>query len=292
MKAIIFGNIYQEKKAAYVESILCELSMAGFDLIVDEMFHTFISKHLDGQLPQYSISSELDKSADIAISVGGDGTFLHTASRVAEAEIPILGINTGRLGFLADMAPQQLHAMASNLAKGNFKTEPRTLLSTTLSPLEVKLDHPFALNEVAVLKHDNSSTIEITTHINGKFLTNYTADGLVVCTPTGSTGYSLSAGGPILTPDSRAFCLSPVAPHSLSIRPVVLCDDVEVTLSVSSRTHHFMIALDGRSQSLKDDVQISLKKAPHTVHVVKIAHPDFFDTLRQKMMWGADKRML
>ena len=150
--------------------------------------------------------------------------------------------------------------------------------------------YPYALNEVAVLKHDNSSLIEISTYVNGHFLTNYLADGLIVATPTGSTGYSLSVGGPILVPQSGTFCIAPIAPHSLSVRPVVVRDDVEIRLEVCSRTKNFLLACDGQSESLPHSTIISIHRAPHTINVVKIKHKHFFETLRDKLMWGADQR--
>ncbi len=151
-------------------------------------------------------------------------------------------------------------------------------------------DSPFALNEVAVLKHDNSSLIEIKTFIDGEFLTNYIVDGIIACTPTGSTGYSLSAGGPIMVPCANNFCLSPVAPHSLNVRPMVLCDDVEISFEVSSRSHNFMVAIDGRSESFHEGTRITLKKAKHQIRVMKICHRSFFNTLKDKLMWGVDNR--
>ena len=150
--------------------------------------------------------------------------------------------------------------------------------------------YPYALNEVAVLKHDNSSLIEIKTYVNDHFLTNYLADGLIISTPTGSTGYSLSVGGPILVPQSGTFCISPIAPHSLSVRPVVVRDDVKIRLEVCSRSHNFLLACDGQSESLPHSTVISLECAPHTIKVIKIKHKHFFETLRDKLMWGADQR--
>ena len=155
---------------------------------------------------------------------------------------------------------------------------------------ELSSFYPYALNEVAILKHDNSSLIEIATYVNGNYLTNYLADGLIVSTPTGSTGYSLSVGGPILVPQSGTFCISPIAPHSLSVRPVVVRDDVVIELKVHSRTKNFLLACDGQSESLPHSTTITVRCAPHTIKVIKIAHKHFFETLRDKLMWGADQR--
>ena len=184
-------------------------------------------------------------TADMVISIGGDGTFLKAARRVGKKGIPILGINTGRLGFLAD---------------------------------------------IAVLKRDSSSMISIRTAINGAYLNTYQADGLVIATPTGSTAYSLSVGGPIMVPHSNTVVITPVAPHSLNVRPIVIRDDWEITLDVESRSHNFLVAIDGRSETCKETTQLTIRRADYSVKVVKRFNHIFFDTLRSKMMWGADGR--
>jgi len=229
------------------------------------------------------------RGADLAISVGGDGTFLKTAAAVRDGGVPIWGINTGRLGFLADTAPSQAEEAVERLLRGDYGVEERSLLSVRAEGAELAT-YPFALNEVAVLKYDNSSLINISTHIDGELLANYVADGLIVCTPTGSTGYSLSVNGPIVSPNSPSLCISAVAPHSLNVRPVVVSDSVEIALTPTSRTGKFLLAIDGRSQTLEAGTRLLLRRAPYTCRVVKVIHPSFFDTLRDKMMWGADQR--
>ena len=229
------------------------------------------------------------EGANLALSIGGDGTFLKTASAVRDSGVPILGINTGRLGFLADTAPSQAEEAVERVLRGEYSVEERTLLSVKAEGAEIDT-YPFALNEVAVLKYDNSSLINISTHIDGELLANYVADGLIVCTPTGSTGYSLSVSGPIVAPNSPSLCISAVAPHSLNVRPVIVSDSVEVALTPTSRTGKFLLAIDGRSQTLDAGTQLLLRRAPYTCRVVKVMHQSFFDTLRNKMMWGADQR--
>lgn len=228
--------------------------------------------------------------ADLVISMGGDGTFLTSAAQVGARGIPILGINTGRLGFLADVSPEDIEYALDAVFDGRYTIEQRAVIAMTLDG-ETYHGYPYALNEVAILKHDNSSLIEIDTHINGALLTNYMSDGLIISTPTGSTGYSLSVGGPIIVPRSGTFCLSPVASHSLSTRPVIVCDDVVITLRVRSRSHNFLIAVDGRSESISENTTITLRRAPYAIGVMKVTHQNFFDTLRDKMMWGADQRI-
>lgn len=288
-RIVLFGNVYQTRKNIYVATILRKLCDMDVDVCIEETFGHFVSEHLGIDTHNVTPICKDCLDADLAISIGGDGTFLGTAAIIGNRGIPILGINTGRLGFLADVSPDSIESALEVVCAGSYLIEQRTLIAVTKDGQPLK-GYPFALNEVAVLKHDNSSLIEIRTNINGEPLTTYMADGLIVCTPTGSTGYSLSAGGPIISPETASFCLSAVAPHSLSIRPVILRDDVEVELEVRSRSHNFLISIDGRSESFPDETVIRLKRAPYTIGVIKVKHKTFFETLRDKMMWGADGR--
>lgn len=286
----IFGNIYQTKKNCYVEVILQKLASLGMAVCIEKSFAEFLVREFQTDLSHFArFDSAASLQADVAISIGGDGTFLGTAAKIGACGIPILGINTGRLGFLADVLPEEIDASLDALSQGNYVVEERTALQVWLNgrPSE---QSPYALNEVAVLKHDNSSLIEISTHVNGQHLTDFLADGLMVSTPTGSTGYSLSVGGPILMPDSGTLCISAVAPHSLSVRPVVVRDDVEVEMRVDSRSGNFLLSVDGHSQSLPDSTLVTVRRASHAVRVIKIAHKHFFETLRDKLLWGADQR--
>lgn len=290
MRIGLFGNVYQAQKNAYVAAVMQQLGSLGAEVVIEENFASFISSEMGIDISPYGLFHAPSLSADVAISMGGDGTFLTTASQVGHKQIPILGINTGRLGFLADVSPEAIASALPDLVRGNFMVENRRVIALTKTGTPLQ-GYPFALNEVALLKHDNSSLIEINTRINGAALANYMADGLIVCTPTGSTGYSLSVGGPIIVPNSGTFCLSPVASHSLSTRPVIVCDDVEISLRVHSRSHNFLISVDGRSESFADNTVITIRRAPYVVKVIRIEHKNFFDTLRDKMMWGADQRI-
>lgn len=291
LRFLLFGNIYQSKKNQYVAEIIKKLNTLGVHICVEQEFAAFVKNELGIELTSCDTFCDLSTcKANAAISIGGDGTFLGTAAKIGNSGIPILGINTGRLGFLADISPDAIDSSLEALCKGEYVVEKRKALAV-LKNDELSKSYPYALNEVAVLKHDNSSLIEIQTFVDGHYLTNYLADGLIVSTPTGSTAYSLSVGGPILVPQSRTFCLSPVAPHSLAVRPVVVRDDVEIRLIIRSRSHNFMLSCDGRSESLPDTTTITLKSAPHTIKVIKIEHKHFFETLREKMMWGADQRI-
>lgn len=285
----LFGNVLQFKKSAHVEAVIRKLARVGAEVCVEETFCRVLRAHLPGCACPFTPVAAGGIDADMAVSVGGDGTFLSTAAAVGAKGIPILGVNTGRLGFLADVQPDAIGTALDAVLRGDYAVEEHSVIAVEKDgdPLRT---YPFALNEVAVLKHDISALIEIATYIDGKLLTRYHADGLIVSTPTGSTGYSLSVGGPVIVPRSNTFCLSPVAPHSLTSRPVVVCDDVTVQLEVRSRSHNFLISIDGRSHSFADGTVVTLRRAPYAVKVVKVMHRDFFDTLREKMMWGADRR--
>ena len=290
MRIALLGNVFQTKKNAYIKRVLKKLAELQADICIEEGFADFLNRELSVSLNGMDTFKLPHLKADLVISMGGDGTFLTSAAQVGARGIPILGINTGRLGFLADISPEDIENALDAVFDGRYTIEQRAVIAMTLDG-ETYHGYPYALNEVAILKHDNSSLIEIDTHINGALLTNYMSDGLIISTPTGSTGYSLSVGGPIIVPRSGTFCLSPVASHSLSTRPVIVCDDVVITLSVRSRSHNFLIAVDGRSESISENTTITLRRAPYAIGVMKVMHQNFFDTLRDKMMWGADQRI-
>lgn len=290
MRIALLGNVFQTKKNAYIKRVLKKLAELQADICIEEGFADFLNRELSVCLNGMDTFKMPHLKADLVISMGGDGTFLTSAAQVGARGIPILGINTGRLGFLADVSPEDIENALDAVFDGRYTIEQRAVIAMTLDG-ETYHGYPYALNEVAILKHDNSSLIEIDTHINGALLTNYMSDGLIISTPTGSTGYSLSVGGPIIVPRSGTFCLSPVASHSLSTRPVIVCDDVVITLRVRSRSHNFLIAVDGRSESISENTTITLRRAPYAIGVMKVMHQNFFDTLRDKMMWGADQRI-
>ncbi|MCR5395045.1 MAG: NAD(+)/NADH kinase [Bacteroidales bacterium] len=224
--------------------------------------------------------------ADMALSIGGDGTFLRTAAKVGLSDVPILGINAGRLGFLTDMQlSEAAEVLPEMLTTGHYDIENRALLS--LSIPQCRQQYPqFALNEVAVLKRDLSSMVSVSVYIDGCLLNTYDADGLAIATPTGSTAYAMSAGGPILEPGSHCFEIVPIAPHSLTTRPLVIKDDVTIDVSVRSRNDLFLVAVDGLPVHLTTEYNLRLSRASHDVRVVRRPDHTFFDTLRQKLMWG------
>ncbi len=289
MRFAIFGNCFQAKKSLHAENLFAILKQHGAEIYVDWEFYEFLTKDLNFTPKVSGLIGDNDFEADMVISIGGDGTFLKAASRVGRKNIPILGINTGRLGSLADVSSDEINDTFNEIHNGQFKVEDRSILQLE-SDLEELKGYPFALNEIAILKRDSSSMISIHTTINGAYLTTYQADGLVISTPTGSTAYSLSIGGPIIVPHSNTIAITPVAPHSLNIRPIVIRDDWEITLDVESRSHNFLIAIDGRSESCSEGSRLTIRKADYNIRVVKRYNHVFFDTLRTKMMWGIDNR--
>lgn len=287
-KFAIFGNSYQAKKSGAIENIIRCLKNAGAHIAIDSEYYHFLVDDQHVKIGVDEVFRGDDFNADFVISMGGDGTFLKAVSRVGEKMIPIIGVNMGRLGFLADVSPYDFRGCLESLYDGEYTVENRTVM-------EVVTDAVFngskcALNDVAILKRDNASMISIHTQINGNYLTTYQADGLVISTPTGSTAYSLSNGGPIIAPGTNVFSLTAVAPHSLNIRPMVISHDSEMTFQVECRSSHFLLAIDGRSEKLPEGSTFSIRRAPFSVKIVKRPGKRYYDTLREKMMWGADPR--
>jgi NAD+ kinase len=236
----------------------------------------------------------LEKTEDLAesdfvFSIGGDGTLLDTVCLVGEKQIPIVGLNTGRMGFLATVATDKLEEAIGHLVKGNFQIESRTLLSLS-SNKKLFQGLNFALNEFTIHKRDTSSMITVHTYIDGNYLNSYWADGLIVATPTGSTGYSLSCGGPLITPGAKNFVITPVSPHNLNVRPIIVSDESEISFEIEGRSDKFMISLDSRSTAISADFKLSVKKEKFSAKLVKLPGDHFFDTLRKKLNWGFDMR--
>lgn len=288
-RCAIFGNTYQPKKCEAVQKLFDALSSLGIVPLIDKSFFDYLKDEMHAIIPEHQLITDDAFDADIAVSMGGDGTFLTTAMRVGEKQIPILGINTGRLGFLADFSLDDITQTFENFLAGRLHTEQCNVLQVECSEGQMK-GYPFALNEVAVLKRDNSSMISIRVDLDGEYLTTYQADGLIVNTPTGSTGYALSVGGPVMLPGSQSIGLVPVAPHGLTVRPLSLPDNLEVTLTVESRSHNFLVAIDGRSESCQDTTKLTIRKAPYQVVVLKRPETTFLHTLRTKLLWGSDTR--
>lgn len=291
LKFALFGNVYQREKSASVRKLIDCLHQHGAELYVDKEYHDFLRKHdilgATGHR-EFTDFAQLPE-CDFAVSMGGDGTLLKTASRVGWRQTPIIGVNIGRLGFLADISVADIEHSIDAVCQGDYSIEDRALISVETNGEPIQ-GCPCALNDVAILKRDTASMISIRTSINGEYLTTYQADGLVASTPTGSTAYSLSNGGPIIVPRTGVMVLTPVAPHSLSVRPIVIPDTSQVELTVSSRSHTFLVAIDGRSTKMPEGITLRLRRADYVARIVKRSGTRYFSTLREKLMWGADVR--
>ena len=285
----IFGNSFQPRKSQSLMRVLDFLRSKGASIIFDRTFYDFLTAEQNQELGEVGTFEGDDFNADYVISMGGDGTFLKAAVRVGIKSIPLIGINMGRLGFLADVLPGEVETALQAVLEGNYNIEEHTAIQISTNGGDFDGCH-YALNDIAVLKRDIASMIGIHTSIDGSFLVNYQADGLIVSTPTGSTAYSLSNGGPIIVPQTRTLCLTPVAPHSLNIRPIVISDSSTVTLEVESRSHNYLVAVDGRSYTMHEGSTVTISKATFVTRIVKPNGRRYFSSLRDKMMWGADKR--
>ena len=289
LKFAIFGNEYQAKKSASIEIILNYLDKRGAEVYVESTYYDFLTRDQHLKLNVAGVFEDYNFDVDYVISMGGDGTFLKAASRVGAKGTPILGVNMGRLGFLADVLPGEIESALDSLYAGECRIEEHAIIEVKAEG-GILAGYPFALNDIAVLKRDDASMISIRTQVDGEFLVTYQADGLIVTTPTGSTAYNLSNGGPIIIPQSGSLCLTPVAPHSLNIRPIVINDTAEIVLDVESRSHNYLVAIDGRSERMTEQTRLIIRKAPHSIKIVKQRNQRYFSTLREKLMWGADQR--
>lgn len=289
MRIAVFGNRYQEAHIEELSTLFDLMSRHNVWVEMEESFYNYLCSVLTSPPEVNDLIKGDDFNAAIALSIGGDGTFLRTAQRVGEKEIPILGINTGHLGYLADVTVNEANDKLQNLLDGKYHVESRTMIAVT-SP-DAKLDlWRYALNEVAILKEDTSSMIEMVAMVDDSHLATYLADGLIVSTPTGSTGYNLSVGGPIVAPSAPVWAISPVAAHSLTMRPLIVADDSVISVTTRSRSETYRISLDGRSQTLPVGTTIEMRRAPFVTRVIQRLDHRFTDTLRSKLLWGIDKR--
>lgn len=291
MKVAVYGKQFQQEVAPFVLELFTELEKAHMEVLVYEPFYNFLSQHtnLNLFLSTYSTYEELKENIDLFISVGGDGTILDATTLIRNTEIPIIGVNTGRLGFLADIAKDQIPKTIKQLVNKRFSIDQRTLLRLDTEE-SIFGDLNFALNEVTISRKDTTSMITITTYINDQFLNSYWADGLIIATPTGSTGYSLSCGGPIVMPGSDNFIITPIAPHNLNVRPLVISDEYEIKVKVEGRANQFLVALDSRIQTIDASVELTIRKEAFKINMVETDTQDFSSTLRNKLLWGLDKR--
>jgi NAD+ kinase len=292
VKVAVFGTAVSEGFIPVLDEFFTFLKKNKIKVQLFKPFHEFLASNL-GVEPYYNsffnVPEEFDTDNKYIFSVGGDGTFLHSAVKIRNFDIPVVGVNSGRLGFLADISQEQITDALTGIFNNYYSIVERSLLEVDFCD-NSNIDFNFALNELAVLKTESSSMINISAWCNGQFLNNYWADGLIIATPTGSTAYSLSVGGPILTPDSANFVITPLAPHNLTIRPVVVPDTYEIELKVDGRGTHYLTSLDYRSVPVSFDVKLKIKKANVTLKTLQLPELTFFNTLRNKLMWGVDKR--
>jgi NAD+ kinase len=292
VKVAVFGTSVSKSFLPFLTDFFGFLKNHKIEVQIFKPFYDFL--HQQRNLSVYHSSlfsspSDFDSSNKFIFSVGGDGTFLHSVVNIRNFEIPVVGVNSGRLGFLADISQEQIHAALTDIFNNRYSVIERSLLQVEFSGKET-IDFSYALNELAVLKTDSSSMINVTAWCDNQLLNNYWADGLIVATPTGSTAYSLSVGGPILTSDSRNFVITPLAPHNLTIRPIVVPDHYEIMLKVEGRGNTYLASLDYRSVTVDFDSILKIRKANVTLKTLQLPDQNFFNTLRNKLMWGYDKR--
>ena len=291
MNIAIYGHAANFNESAPVQVLFDKLKETGVGVMVHTHFIDFLRENfsLDENIQTFSTHEDIKGKVDYLFSLGGDGTLLETISLIRNSGIPILGINTGRLGFLASVAKEEINESLDLLFDKKYSLDKRTLLQ-----LNSKENHfgsiNYALNEVTVHKNDSASMITIHTYLDGEFLNSYWADGLIIATPTGSTAYSLSCGGPIVLPGSKNFTITPIAPHNLNVRPMVISDDSIIKLKIEGRTDSFMLSLDSRSKTIETNVELELKQENFTINLLNLENQNFLSTIRNKLLWGLDKR--
>ncbi|XLS29895.1 NAD kinase [Flavobacteriaceae bacterium M23B6Z8] len=294
MKVAVFGQFYHEGSDGCIRSLLGELHRRKATIFIEAGYLEILKKQkieVPHPTETFSAYEDLDNSFDIFFSVGGDGTILRTILLVRDHDIPVVGINTGRLGFLATIQKEAIVNAIDELFKGNYTVVKRSLLEINTKPALSELTElNFALNEIAVSRKNTTSMITVATFIDDEYLTSYWADGLIISTPTGSTGYSLSCGGPVITPDTNALVFTPIAPHNLNARPLVIPDNKKIRLEISGRENSYLVSLDSRIATVDNKTEIIINKAPFHINMVELTSESFLKTLRKKLLWGEDKR--
>ncbi|MDB4601114.1 NAD kinase [Flavobacteriaceae bacterium] len=292
MKIAIYGQSADKISKNIFLELLSISKSENIILLIEKKYNSILlhKSEISHTHKLFSSYEDLDSTIDLMITIGGDGTLLRSITFVRDLGIPIIGINTGRLGFLATLNQELLNVELKKILKCEFKIEERSLLEVRVNNNDDFSDFNFALNEVSVGRKNTTSMIEIKTTLNGEYLNTYWADGLIVSTPTGSTGYSLSCGGPIMTPSSQTFSITPIAPHNLNARPLVISDEIKIELSVEGREETHLLSLDSRINSLKNNVKIKIKKANYKIKLASFQNNSFYKTLRSKLLWGEDRR--
>lgn len=292
MKVAIYGQTDQNHVLDYVLELLDELRKEEAQVSMEYDFYRLLAgKGRLDPYPTFTAENGLDASFDMFVSFGGDGTILRAITFVRDHGIPVVGVNTGRLGFLSTFKKEEVRKVVREFVEGAYTVEERSLVQVS-SEYDIPEFHGFnyALNEVTVSRKDTTSMITVETHLNGEYLTSYWADGLIVATPTGSTGYSLSCGGPVITPQAKSLVITPIAPHNLNARPLVISDNTEIRLKVWGREENHLLSLDSRIATIENEQEIIVKKAPFTIKMIEYNSESFLKTLRNKLLWGEDRR--
>jgi NAD+ kinase len=292
MNIALFGKSFAESFDTSIQQMVAKLESEKCNLFVYEPFAHFLKRKVkfSASISTFNEYSDIKGKIDILLSIGGDGTLLNTITLIRDSGIPVIGINTGRLGFLSSISEEEILEAVDAILSKKYVLEERSLLKLETSNFLFG-DLNFAMNEFTVMKKNTSSMITINTYVNGEFLNSYWADGLIVATPTGSTAYSLSCGGPIITPESENFIITPIASHNLTVRPIVIPDRYKIKLKISDgRNKNTLVSLDSRTQTIENSIELTISKAPFKINLVKLENEKFFSTIRNKLMWGLDKR--
>jgi NAD+ kinase len=287
----IFGKTVNPRHIVFIKEILDQLKRHSLRYVIDDAYAKVLREEggfmIDGET--YTHFDEVRSQTEVLFSLGGDGTILEAITFIGDTETPILGINFGRLGFLANVGVDQIQEAIEVVAKGKYLIDKRSLIELHCNK-PIFSDYPYALNEMTVQRKDQSSMITVHTYLNGELLNEYWADGLIISTPTGSTGYSLSCGGPIIYPTSGNFVITPIAPHNLNVRPIIVSDDVVLSFEVTGRGNSFLCTLDSRFEKIDSSFELAVKKAAFDVRLVRLTDMNFISSLKNKLNWGRDQR--
>lgn len=292
MKIAVYGREFHPSVIPYVQHLFDFFISRDIALWIYEDFKTFLEQHVNysSQPATFSSSKQLPDDIILMLSLGGDGTMLAAVSIVGDSGVPVAGINFGRLGFLAGIHKNDIEKSLTDIINGEYSIQQRTLLAVTSDEQPLFGGHHYALNDITVFKHESSAMITVNAYLNGELLNAYWADGIIVATPTGSTAYSLSCGGPIIMPGSGNFVITPISPHNLNVRPVVICDDFELYLEVESRNDSFLLSCDFKTEPIPTGSRLKITKAGYTINLIRLKKDSFFATLRSKLLWGMDAR--
>lgn len=294
MKVAIYGQYYKKEVSIYIKELFRVLEKNKMQFIIESAFYKLLKKKntISQDFNTFNSNEDL-KNVDVLLTIGGDGTFLRSITYIKDSNIPILGLNIGRLGFLANVQKNRIEEAISSLLKKEYTIVERSLLQVYTSPqMEALEDFNVALNEISIVRKNSTAMITVETFLDDEFLTSYWADGLIVATPTGSTGYSLSCGGPVISPTSKNMILTPIAPHNLNARPLVIPDETKIKLKVVGREKRALLSLDSRIMTIPNNVDVYVEKANYTIKTIQLHNQTFLKTLREKLLWGEDIRNL